>query len=117
MLGERAVWFFGKDAWLEMPTPRISCTIVDESAGAASIKVRAHTIVRDLFLELRGVAPCVRTEDNLVTLFPGEHWETAISGLDDLGPAGRDRSWWQSHLRFQASGRIPGDVIVTTPES
>ena len=104
---ERAFWFFGKDVGLALPTPRITAAITRESGGSIRVEVEAQTLVRDLFLEVRGLEGGVRPSDNLVTLLPGDRWRTTIPGRSRSDGDAQDLEWWMAALSWKASGPAP----------
>lgn len=83
----RAVWFYGKDAWLSLPaaTFEVSCTSVGEDA--TEVVLRSTTIVRDLHLDVHRLAAEASIDRNLVTLLPGDVFRATIRGVGGLDEA------------------------------
>lgn len=89
--GERAFWYFAED-----PALRLSPAPFTASAQAAEdgyvVRVRAHSLAKDVTLLADRVNASARVDRGLVTLLPGEEAEfrvTAPAGLDPQAFTGR----------------------------
>ncbi len=110
--GERAFWFYGKDAWLDLPVPRVRITILESPDEPPRISVEALRLVRDLFVEIRGTTPSAHVENNLVTLLPGEHWSSQVLGLHGIEGRSPTAAWWIERLHITASGPSAVEVVA-----
>lgn len=65
---DRALWFFARDAALQLPPARL------EAAGevVGELVMTAETLLRDVVLAVGAIAPDATVEDHVVTILPGE---------------------------------------------
>lgn len=62
--------FYAQDVDLALPVPRLSATCTPVGGGFR-IDIEAHTLLRDLTLQVDRLDPGARVDDALVTLLPG----------------------------------------------
>ncbi|HEX9998341.1 MAG TPA: hypothetical protein VGB45_14480 [Abditibacterium sp.] len=70
----RALWFFDIDKNLAYPEPKFEAQL-----NGNTLRITAQTLIRDLYINADRVGG--RASENLVTLLPGESWETQIEGV------------------------------------
>ena len=78
--GERACWFYGKDAWISMPPTSIEVQVLEDLSGYR-IDLHARDLVRDLHLDVGRIDPDATVDRNLLTLFPGEMTSLRLEGV------------------------------------
>ena len=83
----RAIWFYGKDAWLSLPPPAFEIGCHSVADGATEVVLTAGTIVRDLHLDVSRLDPAATIDRNLVTLLPGDTFRAVIRGVANLDDA------------------------------
>ena len=106
--GHRAFWFYGKDAWLSLPSPAFDVRIEPVASNEFEVEITARTILRDLHLDEGALGDDARVDANLRSALPGEILTARIRGVsalveddlrrpgvlrtaNDCGPAGEGR--------------------------
>jgi beta-mannosidase len=82
--GQRAFWFYGKDAWLSLPEPAFELACTAGEAGSTDIILTARTVLRDLHLDVHRLHPEASIDRNLVTLLPGDVFRATIRGAGPI---------------------------------
>ncbi|MEE2896692.1 MAG: glycoside hydrolase family 2 protein [Planctomycetota bacterium] len=82
--GLRAFWFYGKDAWISMPSPSLEIDVTPDGRG---IEIHSASLVRDLHIDASRISPDASVDANLLTLLPGDRCRVGLRGVDDLQPA------------------------------
>ena len=82
--GHRAFWFYGKDAWLSLPSPAFDLRIERAASNVFEVEITARTILRDLHLDEGALGEDVRVDENLRCLLPGEVANMRIRGVSSL---------------------------------
>ena len=82
--GHRAFWFYGKDAWLSLPSPAFDLRIERAASNVFEVEITAQTILRDLHLDEGALGEDVRVDENLRCLLPGEVANMRIRGVSSL---------------------------------
>jgi beta-mannosidase len=86
----RNLLFFVKTRDLELPPPELT-TAVEEHDGAATVRVTAHRLAREVWLTSDGGAGAFT--DNFFDLLPGESatvgWRPAAGGAVNVAALGR----------------------------
>ncbi|MAD78481.1 MAG: beta-mannosidase [Planctomycetaceae bacterium] len=96
--GERACWFYGKDAWISMPRTSIDLEVFEDSGGHR-VDLHARDLVRDFYVDVARVDPNATVDLNLLTFLPGESASLRLEGLQEW-PLERIRN------RFRQGGLI-----------
>ena len=79
--GLRGFWFYGKDAWLSMPTPSWDLKFEPIESGMR-LHLRSETLIRDLHLDASRLPGRIRSGNNLLTMLPGDERIIDLDGLE-----------------------------------
>ena len=82
--GDRAFWFYGKDAWLSLPAPAFDLRIRPADSDAFDVEIGARSVVRDLHLDESALGDAVHVDANLFSMLPGEVVTIRIHGVPAL---------------------------------
>jgi beta-mannosidase len=82
--GHRAFWFYGKDAWLSLPSPVFDLRVDRVAKDGFEVELTARTILRDLHLDEAALGDVVRVDANLHCLLPGDVATFRIDGVSSL---------------------------------
>ena len=83
MDGIRGFWFYGKDAWLSMPTPSLDVKVETTRRGM-QLRLRSETLIRELHLDVARISSSIRAASNLLTMLPGEERVVELEGVENL---------------------------------
>ena len=80
--GRRACWFYGKDAWMSLPSKSTSLDVeVLEDPSGYRMDLHARALIRDLYIDIDRIDPHATVDRNLLTLLPGEMTSLRLQGL------------------------------------
>jgi beta-mannosidase len=79
----RATWFYAEDVAGRLPEPEFDAT-VEKVADGYSVRIKAHTLLRDLALLADRAAPDAVADDALITLGRGETATISVRTQADL---------------------------------
>ena len=83
----RAVWFYGKDAWLTLPEAEYEIECDVRADDATEVVFTARTIVRDLHVDVSRLRSEASIDRNLVTMMPGDSFRAVVRGVPGLSEA------------------------------
>ncbi len=85
----RGLWFYAEDRDLEYPSPGYDVAVEGEQ-----VTITAHTLLRDVVLQVDRLAPDATVDDGMFTLLPGETRTVTVRGVDGLDAAAVRRVLW-----------------------
>ena len=85
---QRATWFFAQDRDFDYPQPRydvdVAVSASPSSADGVTVKVTAHSLLRDVAILADRLSPDAEVDDMVVTMLPGEVREFRLTGVSGI---------------------------------